>query len=96
MCSEVISMIIEESGGATVSLSPEMTAQLEEAALEEGWTKSELLHEALRKYLSDRRWYRILRESQEIAKEHGIAPDDVERLIDEHREEVRRANPGSS
>ena len=83
-------MIIEDTGGAALSLSPEMTAQLEEAALEEGCTKSELLHEALRKYLSDRHWRKITSYGQRRARELGITPEDVERLVDEYRSESKQ------
>ena len=84
-----------EPTAVTVTLQPEITAEVEKVAEEEGFTKSELLELALSKYLSDRRWEKMLRESEEMARERSITPDDVERLIDEYREEVRRADSGS-
>jgi CopG family transcriptional regulator / antitoxin EndoAI len=54
---------------------------------EEGRTKSELLREALRQFMQDRQWKKALRRNEMRAKELGITPDDVERLVDEYRSE---------
>ncbi len=74
----------------TISLPSEMLAQMEEIMREERRTRSELLREALRCYIEDREWKRILRYGQGRAKELGINPDDVESLVDEYRAETRR------
>lgn len=78
----------------TISLPPEMAAQVEEAMRAEGRTKSELLREALRRYLEEREWKRILRYGQSRAIEMGITPEDVERLIDEYRTETQHSSSG--
>jgi CopG family transcriptional regulator/antitoxin EndoAI len=78
----------------TISLPPEMAAQVEEVMREEGRTRSELLREALRRYLEGREWGRILRYGQRRATELGIAPEDVERLIDEYRTETQQSSSG--
>lgn len=77
----------------TFSLPPEMAAQVEKVMQAEGRTRSELLREALRRYLQERQeWQRLLRYGQRRARELGITPDDVERLVDEVRsEKARRA-----
>ena len=82
--------MVNASKTITVTLLPEIAAEAEKAAVEEGWTKSELLQEALKKYLRDRQWNRITSYGQRRSKELGITPDDVERLVDGHRAETRR------
>ena len=67
-----------------------MAEQVEKVRREEGRTKSELLREALRKYMLDRQWRRITSYGQRRAKELGITPDDVERLVDEYRTETEQ------
>jgi CopG family transcriptional regulator/antitoxin EndoAI len=74
----------------TISLPPEMAAQVEEIMKQEGRTKSELMREALRRYMLAREWRGLARYGQRRAEELGITPDDVERLIDESRAEQRK------
>lgn len=71
-----------------VTLPPELAAQWDSALLEGRQSESELLAEALAGYLRDREWRRMLRESTAIAAEHGITPPEVERLVDEYRDEA--------
>lgn len=71
-----------------VTLPPELAAQLDSALLEERQSEGELLEEALASYLRDRGWRRMLRESAAIAADHRITPQDVERLVDEYRDEA--------
>lgn len=71
-----------------VTLPPELAAQLDSALLEGRQSEGELLEEALANYLRDREWRRMLRESAAIAADHGITPQDVERLVDEYRDEA--------
>lgn len=76
----------------TFSLPPEMAGQVEKVMQAEGRTRSELLREALRRYLEEREWKRLLKYGQRRARELGITPDDVERLVDEYRaEKAQRA-----
>lgn len=74
----------------TFSLPPEMAAQVEKAMQAEGRTRSELLREALRRYLEERRWKEVFRYGEQRSRELGLTPDDVERLVDEYREEKAR------
>jgi CopG family transcriptional regulator/antitoxin EndoAI len=67
-----------------------MAAKVEEVMREEGRTKSELLREALRRYMLAREWRSLGRYGHQKAEELGITPDDVERLIDESRTEKRQ------
>lgn len=71
----------------TFSLPPELAEQVETAKREEGRTMSELVREALRRYLDDREWRSILRYGERRARELGLTPDDVERLVEVYRAE---------
>ena len=67
----------------TFSLPPEMAERVRRVMAEEGRTMSELIREALRLYMDDREWRSLVRHGQRLAHEQGIAPEDVERLVDE-------------
>lgn len=73
----------------TFSLPPEMAEDVEKIMRAEGRTRSELLREALRKYIEDREWLRLLRYGEQKARTRGIAPEDVEGLVEEYRTETR-------
>lgn len=72
----------------TFSLPPEMAAKVENVIKEEGRTRSELLREALRRYIEEREWKQILKYGELKAKEKRIAPDDVENIVDKYRSET--------
>ncbi len=74
----------------TFSLPPEMAAQIDEVMRLEGRTKSELLREALRRYMEDREWKQLLRYGERQAVQRGLTPEDVERLVEEYRSETAR------
>ena len=69
----------------TFSLPPEMAERVREVMAEEDRTMSQLIREALRLYMDDREWRILVRYGQRRAREQGIAPEDVERLVDELR-----------
>ena len=69
----------------TFSLPPEMAEQVRQVMAEEDRTMSQLIREALRLYMDDREWRSLVRYGQRRAREQGIAPEDVERLVDELR-----------
>ena len=69
----------------TFSLLPEMAEKAQRVMKEEGRTMSELIREALRTYIEEREWRRMVRYGALKAREQGISPEDVERLVDEHR-----------
>ena len=71
----------------TFSLPPEMADQVRQVMKDEGRTMSELVREALRVYMEEREWRRLQRYGRLRARERSIAPEDVERLVDEHRAE---------
>lgn len=69
----------------TISLSPSLLKKAEKAAREEQRTRSELLREALLRYLEDREWNKIFRYGERKAKALGLNEDKIEGLVDEMR-----------
>lgn len=66
----------------TISLPPKLRQDAERTAKEERRTKSELVREALRFYIEERRWRKLQREAAAKAQALGIASEeDVDRLI---------------
>jgi predicted transcriptional regulator len=64
----------------TISLPPELAAQVDRLAAEEGMSRSELFREAFRRYVnSQRRWERILTLGPQAAAQAGL---DTEEAID--------------
>ncbi len=71
----------------TFSLPPEMAEQVQRMVKEEDRTVSELLREAIRLYMEEREWRRLERYGRLRARGQGTAPEDMERMVDEHRAE---------
>jgi len=70
----------------TISLPPKLLREAERAAREEDRTKSELVREALRFYLEERRWRKLQRKTALQAEALGIRTDeDVDRVVHEVR-----------
>ncbi len=69
----------------SVSIFPELLEEAEKVAREENRTRSELIREALRRYIADREWRRLQRYGIERARSLGLQEADVARLVDEHR-----------
>lgn len=68
------------------SLPQELVRDLERIAKEENRTKSELIREALRRYIEAREWRKIQEEMEARAQQLGITTEaDVERIVDEVR-----------
>ncbi len=66
----------------TVSLPPKLIKEAERVAKEEDRTKSELVREALRMYIEERRWRKLQRETAIKAQALGIKTEqDVDRLV---------------
>ena len=80
----------------TFSLPPEMEAQVRRVMNEDDLSVSELLRQAIRLFMEEREWRRLERYGRLRAGEQGVAPEDVERLVDENRDEqdqARRTHP---
>ncbi len=70
------------------SIMPDFLQEVERAAKEENRTKSELIREALRRYLEDREWEKLTRYARIKAAETGIkTEEDMQRVVDEYRGE---------
>ena len=69
----------------TISVPPEMAAQIEEVRRLEGRTRSELLREALRRYVQDRELRDLHRYGQLRAQAAGITQEEVEAIVDDLR-----------
>ena len=65
----------------------EALQEAEKIAKEENRTRSELIREALRRYIAERELRRLQRYGMKKAKELGLKEEDVQRLIDEYRAE---------
>lgn len=77
----------------TISFPPDLALQVEEMARRESRTTSELFREAFRVYRAQQ-FRKMLEEMNEIGRQNnhnGYTPEDVERLVKEHRAEKRRS-----
>ena len=71
----------------TISLSvpPEMAEKIKELMKKEGRTRSELIREALRRYVEEQEWKEIYRYGEMKAREKRITEDQIEDIIDARR-----------
>ena len=74
----------------SITLPPEMAVELEEVMREEKRGKSELVREALRRYMEDVKWRKIYRYGELKAQETGISEADVVDIVHERRQEKER------
>ena len=72
----------------TFSLAPEIADRVEEIVKQQGCSRSELLHEALLRYIDEYEWRQLLRYGEQKAREQGIRPEDVVPLVEEYRAEA--------
>ena len=78
--------LVRTSKTFTISLPPEMAAQVEELMQEEGRTRSELIREALRRYVEEREIKSLYRYGERKAQEKGITNEEqVAELIHARR-----------
>jgi CopG family transcriptional regulator/antitoxin EndoAI len=75
----------------TISIMPEMLEQVNRIAKEESRTRSELLREAVRRYIAEKELSRLNRYGQDKARGLNLEPKDVDRLIREYRKEKANA-----
>ncbi len=70
------------------SIMPDFLREVERVAKEENRTKSELIREALRRYLEDREWEKLNRYARRKARETGTkTEEDIQQAVDEYRGE---------
>ena len=72
----------------TFSLPPDMAERVDQAMKQQGRSRSEFLREAVLRYIEECEWRQILRYGEERAREKGLSPEDVARLVEEYRTEV--------
>lgn len=73
-----------------ISLPPDMLDNVTQLAKKEHRTKSELVREALRRYIEDQEWNTIRSYGAARAKARDITEADVDRIIHEYRQEKRK------
>ena len=69
----------------SLSLPPELLREAEALAKRERRTKSELLREALRRYIQEQEWRSLQRYGARRARRLGIRENEVERVVGEYR-----------
>ena len=72
----------------TFSLPPDMAERVDQAMKQQGRSRSEFLREAVLRYIEECEWRQMLRYGEERAREKGLSPEDVARLVEEYRTEV--------
>ena len=76
----------------SISIMPDFLREVEKVAKEENRTKSELIREALRRYIEDREWEKLNRYALKKSVETGIkTEEDIQRIVDEFRGEQSNA-----
>jgi CopG family transcriptional regulator/antitoxin EndoAI len=69
----------------TISIFPELLKETEKVAKEENRTRSELIREALRRYIAAKELKRLQRYGSRQAKKLEIKEGDVQAIVDEYR-----------
>ncbi len=69
----------------SLSLPPELLREAEALAKRERRTKSELLREALRRYIQEQEWRSLQRYGAKRAQRLGVRENEVERVVGEYR-----------
>jgi len=59
---------------------------IDDLAEQENRTRSELIREAIRRYIAEEKWAQIYRYAEQKALEKGISEDQIEEIIDAERE----------
>lgn len=76
----------------SISLPPKLEKEAQRAAKEEHRTKSELIREALRRYLDGRQLKKLQAYGGKRARELGIvSEDDVDRLVHDDRSDRQKS-----
>ena len=74
------------------SIMPDFLREVEKVAKEENRTKSELIREALRRYIEDREWEKLTRYARIKTAATGIkTEEDIQQVVDEFRGEQSHA-----
>ncbi len=82
--------MVAESMPETLAVPPELLAEIQAEAAKEHRSSLEVLQDAVKRYVREKRWQRTLASGQARAKALGFTEQDVPRLIAEYREEQRQ------
>jgi hypothetical protein len=73
-----------------LAIPPALLAEIQEEADKEQRPASDVLRDAVRRYVREKRWQRTLAYGRERAAALGLTEEDVPRLIAESRQEHRQ------
>ena len=73
-----------------VLLSEELLHAVREAAAAEQRSVDEVLADAVRRYLNERKWQNLVESGSRRARDMGLTEDDVPRLVEEARRDRQR------
>ena len=65
-----------------------MAERVDEEMRQQGKSRSEVVREALLRYMEECEWRRLFQYGEQRARERGIGPEDVAGLVGEYRAEV--------
>ena len=71
----------------SVAVPDELIDEVEQVAIAQGTTKSEIVREALRRHLELERFRAVSRLARAEAERRGVGPEDAEALVDQVRSE---------
>ena len=74
----------------TFSVPADMAVRVEEVMRQQGRSRSDLLREALLRYIEECEWRRLLDYGEQQARGLGIEAEQVAPLVEEYRAEARR------
>jgi CopG family transcriptional regulator/antitoxin EndoAI len=70
----------------SISILPELLEKLNKIAKEESRTRSELLREAVRRYIEEKEWQDISRYARTVADKTGVrSEEEVDRVVEDYR-----------
>ncbi len=69
----------------SISIPPNIEEKIDELVKKEGLTRSELIREALRRYIEDKELEKLVKYGRRKAIEKGITEDQIEDIIDSFR-----------
>ena len=79
------------AGSPNLDFLPEgLRSEIEKSASAQGRSVSEVVAEALDRYLRDQQWSRMKTSIRQRARDNGWTEDDVDRAIAESRAEISR------
>ena len=72
----------------TFSVPHDMAVRVDELMMRQGRSRSDLLREAVLRYVEECEWREVLRYGEQRTREKGIGPEDVGPLVEEYRGET--------